>query len=66
MRKSVDKVRCEDYVECEGCPLKQIVKMDRYDENNNYIGEEEILFCERNGKINEVFEEGNIDDILDG
>lgn len=60
MNNDVKKINCDDYEDCEGCPYKKLVDMIMYDDYGNNIGTETILFCERNGKVDDVFLEGDI------
>ena len=61
----VNNINCSDYVNCVGCPLRKLIDMDMYDEYGNVTGTERILFCERNGKVDEVFKEGSLKDLLE-
>jgi len=63
--EEMKKINCDDYINCAGCPFRKFVDMDIYDENGNYTGKETILFCERNGKVSDVFKEGNLKDLLE-
>jgi len=59
---NVTNINCSDYVNCVGCPFRKLVEMDVYDEYGKSTGKETILFCERNGKVSDVFTEGTLKD----
>lgn len=65
MSDKMTDINCRDYVNCVGCPFRKLVDMDMYDEYGNVIGTERISFCERNGKVDEVFTKGTLKDLLE-